>query len=70
VGLAVVNRQGESMGTVVGLMQTGPHSVLRIEGVDTAKGQAVERLVPFVQAYVDSVDLEAKRIQVDWGLDD
>lgn len=70
MGLAVVNRQGQSLGTVVGLMQTGPHSVLRIEGVDTVKGQAVERLVPFVQAYVDSVDLAAKRIQVDWGLDD
>lgn len=70
MGLAVVNRQGQSLGTVVGLMQTGPHSVLRIEGVDTLKGQAVERLVPFVQAYVDSVDLAAKRIQVDWGLDD
>lgn len=70
MGLAVVNRQGQSLGTVVGLMQTGPHSVLRIEGVETVKGQAVERLVPFVQAYVDSVDLAAKRIQVDWGLDD
>ncbi|MFM8929792.1 MAG: ribosome maturation factor RimM [Betaproteobacteria bacterium] len=70
MGLVVVNRQGELLGTVVGLMQTGPHSVLRIEGVDAVKGQAVERLVPFVQAYVDWVDLAAKRMQVDWGLDD
>jgi 16S rRNA processing protein RimM len=70
LGLEVLNRQGERLGTVAGLMQTGPHSVLRIEWRDEARGQAHERLVPFVQAHVDSVDLAGKRIQVDWGLDD
>jgi 16S rRNA processing protein RimM len=50
-------------------MQTGPHSVLRIDSTDGA-GKSMERLVPFVDAYVDSVDLSARRIQVDWGLDD
>jgi 16S rRNA processing protein RimM len=29
----------------------------------------VERLIPFVAAYVDDVDLERRRIVVDWGLD-
>jgi 16S rRNA processing protein RimM len=29
----------------------------------------VERLVPFVAAYVDDVSLAARRITVDWGLD-
>jgi 16S rRNA processing protein RimM len=28
-----------------------------------------ERLVPFVAAYVDQVDLAQRRIVVDWGLD-
>ena len=28
-----------------------------------------ERLIPFVTAYVDDVDLKARRITVDWGLD-
>jgi 16S rRNA processing protein RimM len=28
-----------------------------------------ERLIPFVAAYVDEVDLAARRIVVDWGLD-
>jgi 16S rRNA processing protein RimM len=69
IGLEVHNRQGERLGAVAGLMQTGPHSVLRIESTDGA-GKSMERLVPFVDAYVDSVDLSARRIQVDWGLDD
>lgn len=69
IGLEVHNRQGERLGAVAGLMQTGPHSVLRIESRDGA-GKSMERLVPFVDAYVDSVDPSARRIQVDWGLDD
>jgi len=28
-----------------------------------------ERLIPFVAAYVDAVDLPARRITVDWQLD-
>lgn len=70
LGLEVFNRQAQRLGAVAGLMQTGPHSVLRIEWRDEATGHTQERLVPFVQVYVDSVDLAAKRIQVDWGLDD
>ncbi len=66
IGLAVVNRQGESLGTVVGLIDTGPHSVLRAQPADP---KAEERLIPFVAAYVDDVSLADKRITVDWGLD-
>lgn len=66
IGLAVVNRQGEALGTVIGLIDTGPHSVLRIQPADA---KAEERLVPFVGAYVDDVSLADKCITVDWGLD-
>jgi 16S rRNA processing protein RimM len=66
IGLLVVNRQGEALGTVVGLLDTGPHSVLRIQ---PGEPKAEERLVPFVGAYVDDVNLADKRITVDWGLD-
>jgi len=31
--------------------------------------QEAERLIPFVAAYVDDVDLKQGRITVDWGLD-
>ncbi|MFN9709445.1 MAG: ribosome maturation factor RimM [Burkholderiales bacterium] len=65
IGLTVVNRQNEVLGTVEGLIDTGPHSVLRIRPDDKTE----ERLVPFVAAYIDEVDLAKRLIQVDWGLD-
>jgi 16S rRNA processing protein RimM len=67
IGLRVVNRQGEQLGTVAGLFDTGPHSVLRV--VSGAQEQTQERLIPFVAAYVDDVSLQERRITVDWGLD-
>ncbi len=66
IGLAVANRSGVSLGTVVGLIDTGSQSVLRIQ---PAADGADELLIPFVAAYVDDVDLGARRIAVDWGLD-
>ena len=109
IGLAVHNRQGEALGTVVGLLDTGAHSVLRLQRPDaaaaashgrtgdgTAQGTAAdigvsasvdtgahtsadananveadstERLIPFVAAFIDKVDLAGKCITVDWGLD-
>lgn len=72
IGLAVVNRQGETLGTVTGLLDTGAHSVLRIHRPDApadASPEASERLVPFVAAFIDHVSLADKRITVDWGLD-
>lgn len=63
IGLAVINREQVALGQVVGLIETGPHCVLRIQ---PAEAGAPERLVPFVDAYVDSVDLAGRRIVVDW----
>jgi 16S rRNA processing protein RimM len=64
IGLAVVNREGAPLGTVVGLIETGPHCVLRL--APPAEGEGAERLIPFVNAYVDRVDLGARCIHVDW----
>ena len=66
IGLSVVNREQAVLGDVVGLIDTGPHCVLRVQPADAA---AEERLIPFVEAYVDSVDMPGRRILVDWGLD-
>jgi 16S rRNA processing protein RimM len=63
IGCAVTNREGVAFGTVADLIDTGAHSVLRVVQGDD------ERLIPFVAAYVDSVDLQARSITVDWGLD-
>jgi 16S rRNA processing protein RimM len=72
IGLAVVNREGEALGTVTDLLDTGVHCVLRVQRPDVpadAKADEAERLIPFVDAYVDAVDLAGRRITVDWGLD-
>ncbi len=69
LGLAVFNRDGEHLGDVVGLIDTGPHSVLRVLRPDAGTAEADERLIPFVAAFVDSVSLQQRRISVDWGLD-
>lgn len=71
IGLNVVNRQGDDLGQVVGLLDTGPHSVLRIvpAGLKPPVKPDQERLVPFVATFVDDVDLTLRRITVDWGLD-
>lgn len=68
LGLDVVNREGQPLGRVADLLDTGAHSVLRLE-YEGAAGKAEERLIPFVAAYIDEVDLPARRIRVDWGLD-
>jgi 16S rRNA processing protein RimM len=66
IGLNVVNREAAALGTVVGLIETGPHCVLRVQLEDAA---AAETLIPFVDAYVDAVDLPGRRITVDWQSD-
>lgn len=68
IGLEVINRQGDPLGGVVGLIDTGPHSVLRVAPAGSTNLES-ERLIPFVAAYVDSVSLEQRLITVDWGLD-
>ena len=74
IGLAVFNRDGAALGDVIGLIDTGPHCVLRVKAAATAgdvpaEPAADERLIPFVEAYVDAVDIAGRRITVDWGLD-
>jgi len=64
VGLAVFNRQGEALGTVAQVQDFGAHPILRVEQA----GQPA-RLIPFVPAYIDGVDVGARRIEVDWRKD-
>jgi len=67
LGLDVVNREGVHLGRVKDLMTTGPQTVLVLEYEEAGKPQ--ERMLPFVSAYVDGVDLAARRITVDWQPD-
>jgi 16S rRNA processing protein RimM len=55
------------LGQVSELLSTGPQTVLVIN--DEVDGQTLQRMIPFVAAYVDDVDLVARRILVDWQPD-
>jgi 16S rRNA processing protein RimM len=62
-GLDVVNTDGESLGTVDHLLETGANDVLVVKGDR-------ERLIPFVMdEVVIAVDREQGRIRVDWDKD-
>jgi 16S rRNA processing protein RimM len=67
LGLEVVNREGLALGRVADLVATGPQTVLVLEYEEA--GKKAERMIPFVAAYVDDVDLAAKKITVDWQPD-
>lgn len=63
IGLQVFNEQGESLGAIESLIETGANNVLKLR--DGEK----ERLIPFVQPVVKKVDVAARRITVDWQAD-
>ena len=62
VGLEVVNEQGLKLGVVRQWFSNGPQDVMELAGDRV-------RLVPWVPTVVKKVDLEAKRIEVEWGAD-
>lgn len=66
IGLQVFNREHLALGQVTGLIETGPHCVLRIQ---PPQDDSPECLIPFVSAYVDAVDMPGRRIVVDWEAD-
>jgi 16S rRNA processing protein RimM len=72
IGLEVINRDGALLGRVDRMIDNGAQSVLCVvlpapEGMPGTPAR--ERLIPFVDHFVDSVDMTARRIVVDWGLD-
>ncbi|HEX4235393.1 MAG TPA: ribosome maturation factor RimM [Caldimonas sp.] len=65
-GMTVANRAGFVLGNVVGLLDNGVQSILRVR---PPASDAKEHLIPFVSVYVDSVDPAQRRIAVDWEAD-
>ena len=61
--LPVLNLQGQALGKVTSLIETGAHDVLVTRDLER------ERLLPFVGAIVKSVDIPGGVIRVDWGSD-
>lgn len=62
IGLDVVNLQGERLGQVAEVFATGANDVIVVRGER-------ERLIPFVEPMLVSVELEQSRVVVDWGMD-
>lgn len=69
IGLQVVNGEGELLGVVDHLLETGANDVLVVKPcIGSIDGQ--QRLLPWVPGpVVQRVDKDAKRIFVDWGAD-
>jgi len=67
IGLNVVNREGVALGVVRELLHTGPQTVLVLAYEED--GKTKERMIPFVSAYIDAVDLAGRRITADWQPD-
>jgi len=61
-GLRVRNLQHQELGRIAGLIDTGANRVLVVRGER-------ERLIPFVGAVVQSVDLARGEVAVDWEAD-
>lgn len=66
-GLDVVNRNGVALGTIAEVVAHGAHPLLRV--TRPAGHPGPDRLIPYVSAIVDRVDMEGRRIEVDWGED-
>ncbi|MDR3212917.1 MAG: ribosome maturation factor RimM [Azoarcus sp.] len=63
VGMTVRDEAGEMLGEVAGLISTGAHDVLQVRDGDT------ERLIPFVAAYVNDIDITERTIRTAWQKD-
>lgn len=75
IGLAVLNLQGECLGSVRDLMHSGAHPILMVaaNSLQSEAGIPDEKrsdiLIPFVDRFVKTVDLASKQMTVDWGMD-
>jgi 16S rRNA processing protein RimM len=63
IGLDVVTPDGEALGRVERILETGANDVLVV------RSEARERLVPFIDGVVREVDLEAGRLVAVWDPD-
>ncbi|MCA1324620.1 ribosome maturation factor RimM [Herbaspirillum sp. alder98] len=76
IGLSVENLQGVQLGVVSDMMDNGAHPILKVaralpEAPADGKPGAnqTEQLIPYVDQFVKTVQLQEKKIIVDWDLD-
>ncbi len=66
IGCAVLDPDGDPLGTVVGIDDHPAHPVMRVSADDDG---AHERLIPLVPELIRSVDLAARVVVADWRRD-
>ncbi|MDR1529174.1 MAG: ribosome maturation factor RimM [Burkholderiales bacterium] len=66
IGLRVIDRDGALLGMIDDVREYGAQAVLHVKPSDGT----VEILIPFVDKYIDAVELDDARIRVDWQQDD
>ncbi len=67
IGLEIVNIQGEKLGKVTELLETGANDVLIVHDADSSNKK--ERLIPYIESVIKEIDIASSRIIVDWGSD-
>ncbi len=67
IGLNVVNQDGERLGVVDHLLETGANDVLVVR--QEGEAESTERLIPWGPDVIDGVDLDNRELRVNWGLD-
>lgn len=67
IGLSVLTTQGELLGSVTSMLETGANDVFVV--TDSPENESQERLIPHIDEVVIDVDLVAKKITVDWDKD-
>lgn len=68
IGLRVVNKQDECLGTFKELFETGAHEVMVIKpSADSIDDE--ERLIPWHKQTIDGIDLDRGQLTVDWERD-
>jgi len=65
IGLTVINRENETLGTVTAVQEYGAQPVLHV-APPTEDGKKAETLIPLVEVYVDAIELAEGRLKVDW----
>ena len=66
MGMAVSNEQGQLLGEVSDMLETGANDVMVVSATERSIDDR-ERLIPYLKdAVIKSVDRESKAILVDW----
>ncbi|MCO7555430.1 ribosome maturation factor RimM [Metapseudomonas otitidis] len=67
-GLSVINRDGQLLGKVDHLLETGANDVMVVKPC-TGSLDDRERLLPYTEQCVQAIDLDAGEMRVDWDAD-